>query len=260
MIPHNHNRWNIVELSDVDSTNSWIYDKFSGSKIKSGTVARSAFQQAGRGQRGNSWQSEPGANLLFSFLYQPVKFRAASQFRLSQTVSLAVVDWLLSFSPNVFIKWPNDIYVGKKKITGILIENILVGEYINASVVGIGININQTDFSSDLPNPTSLALLTNKKFDLANALLDLLHCMDKRLIQFEKKEFEKLNSDYTQHLLRFNKPGLFVANGEQFEAQITKVLPSGEVVLQLNDGSIREYGFKEVSHVFELRPTGNIVV
>lgn len=260
MIPYTHKRWNIVELSDVDSTNTWIHDKFSCSEIKSRTVVRSANQKAGRGQRGNSWQSEPGANLLFSFLYQPNMLHAANQFLLSQTVSLAVVDWLLSFTPHACIKWPNDIYVGEQKIAGILIENILLGEYINASIVGIGININQTDFSSDLPNPISLAMVTHKTFDIKTELNHLLDCMERRLLLFENERFSQIASDYTQYLLRFKKSGVFTANNEVFDAQIVEVLPSGEIVLKLADESLRQYGFKEVRHVFESGLSKNIVV
>ena len=260
MIPCNNKRWNIVELSDVDSTNSWIHDKFSGAVIQSGTVARSAFQSAGRGQRGNSWQSEPGANLLFSFLHQPKAFHATNQFLLSQAVSLAVVQWLLPYTPLACIKWPNDIYVGEKKIAGILIENILVGHLVDASIIGIGININQTDFSSDLPNPTSLALLTNWHYDVAEELVKLLNCMDNSLQVLEEKKYETLTFDYTQHLLRYQKPGLFMANCETFSAQIIEVKPWGEIVLQLEDGSLREYGFKEVRHVFESTKNTSIIV
>lgn len=260
MIPYTHKGWNIVELSDVDSTNTWIHDKFSCSEIKSWTAVRSANQKAGRGQRGNSWLSEPGANLLFSFLYQPKALHATQQFLLSQTVSLAVVDWLLSFTPHACIKWPNDIYVGEQKIAGILIENILLGEYINASIVGIGININQTDFSSDLPNPISLAMVTHKTFDIKTELNHLLDCMERRLHMFENEYSNQLSKDYTQYLLRFKKLGVFTANNEIFDAQIVDVLPSGEIVLKLANETLRQYGFKEVRHVFESGFTKNIVV
>lgn len=260
MIPYKHKRWNIVELSEIDSTNSWIHDKFSGDEIKSGTVARSAFQSAGRGQRGNSWLSEAGANLLFSFLYKPNKLHATNQFLLSQTTSLAIVDWLTAYTHNACIKWPNDIYVGEKKIAGMLIENILIGHFIQASVIGIGININQTDFSSDLPNPTSLTLETNQHFDINEALLELLDCMDKQLFQLENNEIEQINTNYKQRLLRFMQPGLFMSNCKQFSAMVTDVLPSGEIVLQHTDGSTHEYGFKEVSHIFNSQSDKNIIV
>ena len=159
MTPHPH----IIRLDNVDSTNTYLSGIASNSPH--GTCVLADRQSAGRGQRGNTWESEPGKNLTFSVLLRPDGLHASQQFRISQAVSLAITDTLDGFLPEGIeakVKWPNDIYVGNRKICGILIENTLCGAAIQHSIIGIGLNINQRDFLSDAPNPVSLYQLTRK--------------------------------------------------------------------------------------------------
>ena len=161
---------NIEILDSCDSTNAVLASR---PDAQHGTVVATRSQTAGRGQRGNSWEAEPGTNLTFSLLLRPQGFPAARQFELSMLVALGVADVLNSLFGRLGfrdlkarIKWPNDIYVGHKKIVGILIENQLSGAGIDRTIVGIGVNVNQTRFLSDAPNPTSVALLTGRTLAL----------------------------------------------------------------------------------------------
>lgn len=143
-------------LKEIDSTNSEAHRyRHEASDF---TVWAAEFQTAGRGQRGNSWESAVGENLTFSILLKPHKFLSTRQFELSEVVALGVVNYLASKGIDAKIKWPNDIYVGDKKICGILIENVLSGDTLSVCIAGIGLNLNQRVFRSDAPNPTSVAL------------------------------------------------------------------------------------------------------
>lgn len=150
MTPH------IIVLDSCPSTNSHLAAL---ADAPHGTVVAAVEQTAGRGQRGNSWEAEPGCNLTFSQLLRPAALPAPRQFELSMAVSLAIADAIDAHLPagvRCTIKWPNDIYVGMRKICGILIENKLAGISIERAIIGAGINVNQRKFISDAPNPTSI--------------------------------------------------------------------------------------------------------
>lgn len=143
-------------FKEIDSTNSQAHRcRHEASDF---TVWAAEFQTAGRGQRGNTWESAVGENLTFSILLKPTNFLSTRQFELSQVVALGVVDYLATHGIEAKIKWPNDIYVGDRKICGILIENVLSGDTLSVCIAGIGVNLNQTVFRSDAPNPTSLLI------------------------------------------------------------------------------------------------------
>ncbi len=143
-------------FKSIDSTNLQAHRELP--HAEEGTVWVADFQTAGRGQRGNSWESSKGENLLFTILLRPDFVPVADQFSISQITALAIVKYLESKGLQPKIKWPNDIYINDKKICGILIEHTLSGANLSASILGIGININQMVFESDAPNPTSLLL------------------------------------------------------------------------------------------------------
>ena len=148
-------------LEQTDSTNN----RAAESRYGAGDVVIAERQEAGRGQRGNSWSSTPGENLTFSVVLRPDFLPAERQFRISKAVALAVADTIAEAGLRPAIKWPNDIYIGDRKVTGILIENDLMGPYLSRSVIGIGLNVNQTRFDPALPNPTSLAAEAGHPFD-----------------------------------------------------------------------------------------------
>ena len=157
----------------IDSTNNRIaLDK---EDLADKTVYMTDFQTAGKGQRGNGWESAKAENLLFSILFKPSDILAENQFIISQAVTLGIVEYVRSKGITAKIKWPNDIYVNDRKICGILIENSVNGNNLVSSIVGIGFNLNQLTFSPDIPNPVSLSTLTDVRYDLKEELLSLLH-------------------------------------------------------------------------------------
>ena len=169
----------------LPSTNSYLAGI--AADAPHGTVVMAREQTAGRGQRGNSWEAEPGCNITLSLLLRPEGLHPARQFVISQAVSLAIADMVSHFvAAPVCIKWPNEIYAGDRKICGILIENTITGTSIDRTIVGIGLNVNQTEFRSDAPNPVSMRQLMPKiEFDvesLARAMVsDILGRVDAAL-------------------------------------------------------------------------------
>jgi BirA family biotin operon repressor/biotin-[acetyl-CoA-carboxylase] ligase len=226
-------------------------------------------QSCGRGQRGNSWLSEPGKNLLFSVLLKysdglgnpaltpPVM--AYDQFVISQMASLAVVDLLASHDIEARIKWPNDIYVGDKKVCGMLIENTVRGKYLGASIIGIGLNINQRNFDVTLPNPTSMILareentgMDSEDFELNGLLEEFIDIFTGYLDRFchITGGYNRLSKLYHALLWRLNEPTEFVdtARNVRFHGIIRGTSPIGHLLVELHDGSTREFAFKEIAY------------
>ena len=153
-----------IHLNETHSTNSYLRELIMREKEQpEGTVVITDYQTAGRGQKGNSWESERGKNLTFSILLHPNHIPPGKQFILSQLISIAIVGVLKKYDRHFTIKWPNDIYWKEKKIAGMLIEVDLTGSSLSNAIIGIGININQRHFKSDAPNPVSLTQITGKE-------------------------------------------------------------------------------------------------
>lgn len=211
------------------------------------TVAISEEQSRGRGQRGNSWESEKGMNLTLSLLIKPQFLHIQDQFYISEVVSLGVVEALRSVGLTARIKWPNDIYVEDRKICGILIENdISGGGYIKRSVVGIGLNVNQRVFVSDAPNPTSCALELGgdiSRKDLLAALYDSIYSLYGAL---EAGDRATLESRYKSVLYRKGTPARYSDKDGEFTGTILDVLPTGELIVD-RSGTQQSYLFKEIT-------------
>lgn len=193
------------------------------------------YQTAGRGQTGNSWESEEGKNLLCSILLPPDK----NLYFLNIAVGVAILRLL---GEDFTIKWPNDIYYGDKKVAGILVENAIIGNEVKYSIAGIGLNVNQTAFRSDTPNPVSLKQITGKEYDI-DALMQRLY----EAIQAVLKE--DVWSEYKDHLYRREGFWPFEDKNGVFEARIEDVLPTGEIVLCDKSGQTRQYGFKQIKFI-----------
>ena len=161
----------IIWLERVDSTNDEARRHIS--EIDNLSVVSALEQTKGRGQRGNRWSSQPGENLTFSLVVKDFRIKANEQSAISQTTALSLTDLLSRHEIKARIKWPNDIYAGDEKICGILIENSLKGSEIDWSIIGIGLNVNQTIFPSDLPNPTSMSL-ENRGADIEALLVEYM--------------------------------------------------------------------------------------
>lgn len=270
-----------IHLPETDSTSNYL--KAHAHEMPQYAVVTAGFQTAGRGQRGNGWESQRDENLLMSMLYLPPEgFPPTRQFDISKAVSIAAVaavEELLADAPHppVRIKWPNDIYIGDKKAIGILIENTIASPAgapsLRQCIIGIGANINQREFHSDAPNPVSLITFSHALIPLETAretfIRHLLETLD-RFITSEERSAEStsaLASAYRMMLWRgrgfhpyvslkasiapvapiYTDRALPQNAGEIFEAEIADVLPSGPLCLRLRDGSVRTFNFKEVS-------------
>lgn len=214
---------------------------------EAGLLVLADVQTRGRGQRGNAWESEPGRNLTFSLIMRPEFLPAAEQFYVSEAASLAVADALETYDVPARIKWPNDIYIGDRKVCGILIEHDLLGDRLGKSVLGIGINIGQRVFLSDAPNPTSLALETGTDPDRMEVLGRFCEAFTDYYGRLEAGDVDFLDRCYRQRLYRGEGFYPYKDAGGRFLARIAEVRPTGELVLERQDGTRKAYLFKEVS-------------
>ena len=237
---------NILWLDTIDSTNSEALRRLP--ELPSGTVLAAREQTAGRGQRGNTWFSQPGKNLTFSLVLKNLPLTASQAIRLNFLFSVAVADFLQARGVEAAIKWPNDIYVGGRKICGMLIENTLgPGGKLAASVVGIGLNINQKEFPQ-LANATSLALCTGKEYGLEESLEAFLAIFDNlwpRLLD------SSLLASYTARLFRRGVPARYhdLLTDREYTGVIEGVAPDGRLCIQDPAGERHYYQFKEVSYI-----------
>lgn len=234
-------------LDDTTSTNDDARDPRYGH----GHLIHAERQRAGRGQRGHKWSSGEGLNLTFSVVFEPRFLPAAEQFLLSEAVALALVDTLARFGIEARIKWTNDIYVGDRKIVGMLLEHNLSGGVLSRTIAGIGLNVNQTEFDPVLPNPTSMRLLTGRTFARDEVLEVLYDRLMARYGALEQGGREELQNDYRAALYRLNSRQRFrnPATGELFDAVIRGVRPAGDLLLEHPDGTVRDYLFREVEFV-----------
>lgn len=240
----------IIHLVDeIDSTNNYMKSLLLKQKVKEGTIISTDFQTGGRGQRGNGWLSEKGKNLLFSIVLYPDTVKANEQFVISQTVSLAVADFLRKYTDGITIKWPNDIYWQDKKVCGILIENTLEGDEIKESVCGIGINLNQESFDSSLPNPVSLKQITGEYYEQSIMLEEVRELLFSYYEQLRRGEIQIIAENYRDSLFRKTGYHLFNDNTNDFIARIKDVASDGTLVLQTESGNERRFAFKEMRYV-----------
>ena len=264
-------------IAEIDSTNNLLKQKYLDQEDL--FTIRTDFQTAGRGQQGNGWESEKGKNLLFSALLRDWNIPVARQFVINEVVSLSiyhsVYQSLLPFvqpdkNPVILsalhIKWPNDLYYGDKKLAGILIENAWEGAFVSRSVVGIGLNVNQTIFHSSAPNPISLRQIVDVEWNVETILQRFIQSITsyKSLFTGVSAPYDTLHAEYFSKLYRSHgyylweerdvslAPSMpqFSQTNRQFMAKMDAVLPSGELVLITEQQEKRTYHFKQVRYVF----------
>lgn len=247
-------RHDIIWLEVTDSTNNRAAEGACDHGDKTTWVAD--FQTAGRGQRGNKWSSRKSENLMFTVLFKPDGILPQDQFIISEVSALGVVRFLARHGVAAKIKWPNDIYVGDRKICGILIEHAVTGEHISSSISGIGVNLNQREFPEGIPNPTSLALLTGKEYDrkneMENILDDIFHYYDKACEEYaETGSYRRLNEEYLSVMYRIGEYHRYIesATGREFEAKIIGMDRYSCLLLEDRKGVRESYPFKEISYV-----------
>ncbi|MDR1683632.1 MAG: biotin--[acetyl-CoA-carboxylase] ligase [Candidatus Symbiothrix sp.] len=245
---------NIIRLKTIDSTNRYLNDWAAGQDLEEYITIVAEQQIAGRGQHGNRWDTEAGKNLTFSLLLYPDFLPLSQQFLLSEAIALAVYDALNSLIANALlphsfqIKWPNDIYFENRKIAGILIENELIGTKIERSIVGIGLNINQEQFSDELPNPVSLKHITGETTDLDYLLELIIKHITKRYEQLKSGETDLICSDYHAALYRKANFHPYEDKDGVFSACIRSVADNGVLRLLTASGEERLYSFKEIKY------------
>lgn len=240
----------LIKLNATDSTNAYLKELLLTGILVDFTVVMAHEQLKGRGQMGTSWVSEPGKNLTFSVLNKSVGLEVGAQFLLNMAVSLAIYNTLFKLQvPDLKIKWPNDIMSGHSKICGILIENILSGQQIQASIIGIGLNVNQLVFPN-LPNVSSLKLLLGKTLPLEELLHKIVDNL-KALLKEKINDENYLFSHYEELLFRKDKPSTFKnKEGEMFMGFIKGVTKGGKLLILLEDDILQEFDLKEVRLLF----------
>lgn len=248
-------RW----FDTIDSTNTRLLADQAG--LPDRTVYAALFQTAGRGQKGNRWESRPGENLTFSLLVKPEQLAVREQFILSQVVALGLLDFLRAEGVEAAIKWPNDIYVGDRKICGTLIENVLSGGLVSAAVAGIGLNLNQRVFDPSIPNPTSLSLVTGKNYDVHETLPRVLEPILARCNKLGSPYARNgYDAEYLEHLYRRGEwhdfeemPATDVPtehrSGRRLTARILGIDNAARLLLEHTDGTLHPYSFKEIKYI-----------
>jgi BirA family biotin operon repressor/biotin-[acetyl-CoA-carboxylase] ligase len=241
-----------VLLNEVDSTNSFLSRTLKDERLPEGAVIRALRQNAGRGQSDSQWESENGKNMLLSFVFYPSFIAPKEVFLLNKTFTLAIHDFVKFWSnQSIRIKWPNDIYWNDLKIAGILIENSINSTSIIHSVLGIGININQIFFSSTVPNPVSLSLITGKEYNIDELFESLCSFLEVRYLQLKNGDKKGIESSYNRALYATNEWRNFRTNEKIFRGKILTVDENGRLIIEADDKEVFLFNAKEVSFVFD---------
>jgi len=236
----------IIRLQRADSTNNYANTQLKANELNEGTVFLAYEQSTGRGQMNTQWESEPGKNLTFSIVVFPEFLDIRRQFMLSKAAALGIYRALSKYVDQLQIKWPNDIYAGDKKLGGILIENSIMYSSIKSSVIGVGINVNQTVFLSNAPNPVSLKSLTTKQSDCELVLSEILSGIDFYYALLKDGQEEVIDQEFISVLYRRNEKHWFKAEHEICEGEIIGVNEIGQLLIRKQDGGILDFHFKEV--------------
>ena len=239
---------NIIKLDAIDSTNNYLKKMILHGGINDYTVVTAKFQTEGKGQLGTKWESEHSKNLICSVYKKNINIKVQDQFVISALVSLALVKTLRKINlSNLHIKWPNDIMSDNKKICGILIENIVMENYIKDIVIGIGLNVNQTIFNN-LPNATSIKNLIGTTCSIDEILEDLVKNLEYYFNKLDKSSINSIFKKYEDALFRINKPSTFKnLKGEVFSGYIKGVSRLGKLNVMLEDNIVKSYALKEIS-------------
>jgi BirA family biotin operon repressor/biotin-[acetyl-CoA-carboxylase] ligase len=217
-----------IHLSVVESTNSYTTRLLSQSDIPEWTVITTDHQTAGKGQRGRSWEGDPGLNIMASIVLRP-RISVSQQYLISMAVSVAICDVLADFHIHAHVKWPNDILIEERKICGMLIENQLKGDQVETCVVGIGLNVNQRTFSDFDWEGTSMALELGRIIDREEVLHRLIEAIKVRVTQMQQSD--QLEFDFKERLFGVGKKILFQGQNDLFEAEVVGVESDGRLIL-----------------------------
>ncbi|WP_452221510.1 biotin--[acetyl-CoA-carboxylase] ligase [Lacinutrix salivirga] len=241
----------IIKLNAIDSTNAFLKQLCSDGFVEDYTVVVAKNQTNGRGQMGTAWSSQDAKNLTFSVFKALTYFKFRDQFYLNIVVSLAMIKTLEYYKiPKLSVKWPNDILSADKKIAGILIENVIKQQDLSSSVIGIGLNVNQTEFEN-LPKASSLQLITGEVFDLDKILNRFLIHLKACFFKLETKALAELKAEYEALLFKKNKPSTFKnEEGLMFSGFIKGVTETGHLKVLLEDNILKTYDLKQITLLY----------
>ncbi len=223
-------------LDSVDSTNNYAMAKVREGMATHGMAVVAKVQTAGKGQRGKTWKSAEGQSIAMSLILKTDMLRTDQQFYLSMCMALAANDFLNKYADGqTAIKWPNDLYWCDRKAAGVLIENVVSSGQIQTgnwqwAVVGVGVNVNQTEFDALLPNPVSLKQITGKQYDVITLAKELYYLMMKRFDELLGKNYSVLHASYLDHLYKKNKKVKLKKDNAVFETLIKSVNTQGQLV------------------------------
>jgi BirA family transcriptional regulator, biotin operon repressor / biotin---[acetyl-CoA-carboxylase] ligase len=240
----------LIKLDAIDSTNDFLKGLANKQEVQNFTVVTTENQLKGKGQMGSKWKSESGKNLIMSVLVKDFLFDNEDVFNLNVVISLAVIRALKKYNiPELSVKWPNDIMSANKKIGGILIENSIKGDGTITSIVGLGLNVNQTEFQN-LPRASSLSLICNIVFDKEDILLKIVSEMEEIISDYAINAFY-LWEEYSNELFKIGIPTAFTDENERnFMGIIKGVSAIGKLQIMLEDDTICEYNLKEVQMLY----------
>ena len=244
--------FNIIKLNATASSNDWLKDRILTRDCFDGDVVWVRNQTQGRGQRNKHWQTEPMKNLTFSLFKLFPGLRVKNAFAINCAVTLAVIDALGELANIVLmLKWPNDILSGKNKIGGILIENMIKGDRIMASIIGIGLNINQERFEG-LPHASSLFLKTASRLDIGHVLKRVLKFLEVYLDRLSNDDADAagLKAEYEALLFQKGKTSTFKDQKETFQGVIKGVTDSGFLKIQKKSGETYDYSHGAIEMIF----------
>ena len=237
-----------IYLKTIGSTNNHLIELAEKEQVAEGLVVVCEEQLNGKGQRSNSWISEPGKNLTFS-LYLTPDLSIQEHFALSKMVSISIIDFLKDFALNeLTIKWPNDIYIKDKKVGGILIENKILGKRVVSSVIGIGLNINQEEFTTDLLNPTSVINQTGNTNNLKECLTSLFIYIEQKYALLKSGNIDLIDTIYKSNMYRLNEFHEFIIQGTRKTARIVGVDEYGKLMLKTKRDVLFICDLKEVEY------------
>ena len=246
----------ILWLDRTDSTNTRAAELYDSGGCTEGTVIIALEQTAGRGQNDRTWLSEPGRNLTFTLCLEPVFLHPSEQFSISKAVAMGVLDFVReelnhgtregAVAVDACLKWPNDIYIGRQKAGGILIEHRIQGDAIRATFAGIGLNLNQSQFDPKLPNPVSLFQATGRWYDTADALGRLLVSIDRRYSGLKTGEVAEADIHYDRSLIGYGEWSDYLLDGAPLRGMIRGVDEFGRLLMETESGEVRCFEHGEI--------------
>lgn len=241
------NELKVIVREVVDSTNNYASEYCRETEGPFAVVA--GYQSKGKGQRGNNWLSVAGQNLLISLVIDLNNLQVSKNFFLSKIAALSVHSVVSGYSGDTFIKWPNDIITCKKKISGILIENTITGSNVSRSIIGVGININQTDFPAMEPVAISLKMITQKEEEISEVQNSLIEVFFKYLEILEVGNYDRIDDEYFSKLLNFEKWADYIEGRKKLRGRIVDVMDDGYMVMETEDGQYRKFGFGDIRYL-----------